>query len=560
MPWWEETYSTDSEPQPLSPRLPHQPPLTPPRELPALLEFSRDAGARLDHVSSWRAVTTFAREHWLTDTPTLPVATATTDPAAAPDATNPATHLPLGEFFALRHAVADQLELVEEASQARQQWLEWAYESGIAAAIFHARSYVAFAEAEAYLNSHPGDVLTGPRPEDQEIPELVALTGDLVASQPTPDQAYQFLLAAAVAGSAATLARRADLAEQLTQWSLRWAPSRRGEDDRKLMAAQWAHGRGELREAARLAAEVVAAPQSEPVTTTIEARQFLAFLSLEAGAEAEAIRQLEPVVAAGMELDLTVAVLRSVRLLTALLNANQQFARAAEIAARALEHAAGMPLNPLVMDIQLILARSLLDIEDAAQALRWAEPVAQWSTFTEDEERTDAAFSIAATAAAMLDQPERAVQLLVEHGQHLSRRGDTKGAARALRQAARSQVHIEDGLAAAEDFMLQSRDLIDDGWDLADWHDDLAYIYYLTSRDDLVLGHVDSAAAGYLEAGDGEESARALLTAVRFLIDTDDAAGAAHYVERIEALLPRQQWEGHPVLEALDQLIAEDNL
>ncbi|WP_246821382.1 lipopolysaccharide assembly protein LapB [Corynebacterium sp. HMSC074C04] len=357
-----------------------------PDSLPELLVISRKAGATLDHVTSWRAVTKFAHTHWLADAPTN-----------SPDV--------IGEFHALRHAVADQLELVEEATAARAEWLRWATEANIRPAILHARSYGAFAEAEAFIDANPGDAITGRRPEDSEIPELISLTKDIVATTPQPGEAYYYLVSAAVAGAAASLARRAEIAGQLSEWSARWAPKRSSFDDRKLLEAQLAHSRGELRRAARIAASVAAAPQSEPVTTTIEARQFLAFLSLEAGEEAEAIRQLRPIVQAGLDAGLTVAVLRSVRLLCALLNAHGDFAESAEFARRALASAEGMPVNPITMDIQLVLARSLLDADEVDEALRFAEPVAHWSAFTADEERTDAAFSIASTAAGLGNNP-----------------------------------------------------------------------------------------------------------------------------------------------------------
>lgn len=534
-----------------------------PDSLPELLVISRKAGATLDHVTSWRAVTKFAHTHWLADAPTN-----------SPDV--------IGEFHALRHAVADQLELVEEAAAARAEWLRWATEANIRPAILHARSYGAFAEAEAFIDANPGDAITGRRPEDSEIPELISLTKDIVATTPQPGEAYCYLVSAAVAGAAASLARRAEIAGQLSEWSARWAPKRSSFDDRKLLEAQLAHSRGELRRAARIAASVAAAPQSEPVTTTIEARQFLAFLSLEAGEEAEAIRQLRPIVQAGLDAGLTVAVLRSVRLLCALLNAHGDFAESAEFARRALASAEGMPVNPITMDIQLVLARSLLDADEVDEALRFAEPVAHWSAFTADEERTDAAFSIASTAAGLGNNPRRAAKLLIEHGEHLERNGDTKGAAKAYRQAARSIIHVidlviseegseftaeivsEDASAAidhtlseAEDLLLRSQKLISDDWSLADWHDDAAYVFYSAGRDTLAINHVEAAAKGYLQSGDGEEAARALLAGVRYRLDAGDSDGAAAYARRVEELLPRDVWEGHPVLDALDVIIIQ---
>lgn len=535
------------------PPLPDLPKL--PDSLPELLAVSRKAGNTLAHVTSWRAVTAFARNHWLS--------------AAPADSTDL-----IGEYHALRHAVADQLELVDEAKAERAAWLKWAMEANIHPAILHARSYGAFAEAEAFIDAHPGDAITGQRPDDSEVPELVSLTAEIVAITPKPGEAYYYLLSAAVTGAAASLARRADLAGQLSEWSARWAPKRSGNDDRKLLQAQLAHSRGELRKAARIAADVAAAPQSEPVTTTIEARQFLAFLSLEAGEEEEAIRQLRPIVRAGLGAGLTVAILRSARLLCALLNAHGHFGEAADIARHALERAEGMPANPISMDIQLILARSLLDTNDIEEALRFAEPVAHWSAFTSDEERTDAAFSIAAAAAGLSNKPRHAAKLLVEHGEHLERIGDAKGASKAYRQAARSVIQVIDvvideagnnamdasmtidqTLNEAEDLLLRSQTLITDEWSLADWHDDAAYIYYSAGRDELATNHVEAAAEGYLNSGDGEEAARALLAGVRYRLDADDPESAADYARRVEKLLPRDIWEGHPVLDALDALL-----
>ncbi|WP_295626117.1 hypothetical protein [uncultured Corynebacterium sp.] len=545
MTWWDDSDDSgdrgdrdgaagfdgaDGSATPIAPRLPERTPAPVPAELPDLVAFSRESARSLDHVSSWRAVTAFARHHWLGDAEGVP-------------------DEQLGEYHALRHAAADQLELSDEAEEARREWLDWAIRSNRPAAAFHARAFGAFAEAEKFIDARPGNA----RPLDSDVPELTSLTRDILDLRPSGSEAYQFALSAAVAGAAASLARRPDLAGALSRWANEYAPPRSGDDDRRLLEAQLAHGRGDVAESARICAAVAASPASEPVTSTIEARQMLAHLSLEAEEPAEAIRQLEPVVAAGLELDLVVGTLRSARLLTALLNSDGRFAEAADVASAALEAASGMPVNALVMDLRLILARSLLDSGADDEALDHAVPVAQWSSLTSDEERTDAAFSIAATAAGRAGDAARAADLLIEHAEHLHRLGDDAGGSRALRQAARSAVH--DDPERAEDLMISARELISDGWSIADWHDDLAYVFWASSREDLALGHVDTAAAGYAEAGDGEEAARALLTGVRCCLDRDDAAGARRYAARIDELLPADRWTGHPVREALAELM-----
>lgn len=533
MTWWDESDDfSGADAAPIPPRFPEHevPPV--PADLAELAAFSRDAARRLDHVSSWRAVTAFARSHWL-------------DESASADVPEDL----LGEYHALRHAAADQLELPDEAEAARTEWLDWALRTNRPAAAFHARSFGAFAEAERFIDETPAPA----RPMDSQVPQLTSLTRDILDLRPTGAEAYQFALSAAVAGAAASLGRRPDLADALARWSAEHAPKRSGDDDRRLLEAQLAHGRGDLAASARICAEVAADPKSEPVTSTIEARQMLSHLCLEAEEPEEAARQLEPVVTVGLELDLVVGTLRSARLRAALLNSFGRFAEAAELTGAALDAAAGMPVNPLVMDLRLILARSLLDAGEDTGALEHAVPVAHWSSLTSDEERTDAAFTIAATAAGRSGDPHRAADLLIEHAEHLHRLGDDSGASRALRQAARSAVHEDP--ERAEDLMIDARELVTSGWSIADWHDDLAYIYWVSGREDLALGHVDTAAAGYLEAGDGEEAARALLTGVRSCLDRDDADGARRYAARIDELLPDAAWSGHPVRQVLEELL-----
>ena len=143
---------------------------------------------------------------------------------------------------------------------------------------------------------------------------------------------------------------------------------------------------------------------------------MLSHLSLEAEEPAEAVRQLLPVVAVGLEYDLVVGTLRSARLLSALLNSDGEFARAAELAAAALEAASGMPVNALVMDLRLILARSLLDSGDDEAALAHAVPVAQWSSL---KRRTTGRVFHRATAAGRSGDAGRAADLLIEHAEHL---------------------------------------------------------------------------------------------------------------------------------------------
>lgn len=552
-------------PPAIEPRLPMYAPEPVPADLEDLLNFSRTAARTLDHVGSWRAVSAFARDHWLTEADGLP-----------DDVT--------GEFYALRHAVADQLELPDEAAEARTEWLEWARRTNRPAAILHARAFGAYAEAERFADATPAPN----QPADEDIPELISVSSDILATTPTGEEAYQAALAATIVGAAASMCRRADLAGALSTWAREHSPLKSAADDRRLLDAQIAHGRGDLHGAALMCEAVAEDPVSEPVTSTIEARQMLAWLSVESDQEAEAIRQLRPVVRAGVELDLTVATLRSHRLLTALLNGAGEYEEARDTANRILAHTAGMPVNPLTMDLDLILARSLFDAGEYEAALRHAEPVAQWSTMSDDEERTDAAYTISAASSVAMGRTMGATMFLLEHAEHLQRVGDNAGASSAMRQAARTVVRpmtthdsLDDvpvtmdsltegarvdpdlvvstgkALELAEDMMLRARGMINDGWSIADWHDDLAYIYWATGNEQTALGHVDTASAGYQEAGDGVEAARALLTGVRCCLDLDDEEGVRRYTIRINELLPEENWHGHPVRETLAELLGE---
>ena len=69
MTWWDESIDASA---PIPARRPVAEPPAVPAELPALVEFSRASARSLDHVSSWRAVTAYARDHWLDDADGVP--------------------------------------------------------------------------------------------------------------------------------------------------------------------------------------------------------------------------------------------------------------------------------------------------------------------------------------------------------------------------------------------------------------------------------------------------------------------------------------------------------
>ena len=66
MTWWDESVDASA---PIVVRAPATPPPAVPADLPGLVAFSRQSARSLDHVSSWRAVTAYARDHWLDDDP-----------------------------------------------------------------------------------------------------------------------------------------------------------------------------------------------------------------------------------------------------------------------------------------------------------------------------------------------------------------------------------------------------------------------------------------------------------------------------------------------------------
>lgn len=544
MAWWQDSdNSHDSE------RIEGSAPLRPlhipgavlrpmPSQLDELLQLSKVSGQSLNHVQSWRAVTAFAQHHWLAD------------------ATDAADSLK-GEFFALKHAVADQLGLDDDAEAARLDWLHWAQDTGIQPAIFHARSYATHTEAEKFIDANPGNALTGRKPADAEVPQLVELAADILRTQPSRESAYHFALSAAVTGAAAALARRNDIAEALSQWTAKWAPKRSGADDRRLLEAQVAHCHGKLATAAAICAEVAEHPISEPVTSTIEARQMLAYLCLEAEEESEAIRQLQQFVEPALEAGLAVATLRSVRLLTALLNADSQCETAKRIGLLALSQTTGMPISPLIMDIQLITARSLLDCGEYDEALHLAEPVAQWSEFTSDEERTDTAYDIAIAAAKELAQTEKSLELVQDHAAHLTRIGDKPGASHALQQAARI-LAFHHRIDEAEGCVDKARALIGSDWEIARWQMTVAYVLWSADRLPEFFETIQNSSVNYALAGDVEAAAEALLQGVYCAKEIGDGAHVRDFAGRIQKLLPSEHWDGHPVLGVLAEYLAED--
>lgn len=540
MAWWHSESTVDdsrssADPAPLL--IPPQTDAPLPKSLNELLALSKTSGEKLNHLLSWRCVTAFAQNHWLDDESLVD------------------EHVK-GEYFALKHAVADQLGLDDEAEAARLQWLRWAEEAQIEPAILHARSYATHAEAERFIDAHPGNALTGAKPSDEQIPELVSLTRDILRTQPARKVAYHYALPAAVAGAAAALARREDLAEQLADWTAQWAPRKSGADDRRLLEAQVAHSHGNLKTAAAICAEVADNPISEPVTSTIEARQMLAYLSLEAHDEDEATRQLLQIVEPALEAGLTVATLRAVRLLTALLNASEHSERAKSIGLRALALSEGMPISPLIMDIQLVTARSLFDTDECEKALRLAEPVAHWSELTDDEERTDTAYDIAAQAAERINQPRKSHDLLIQHAQHSLRIGDGQAASHALQKAARISAYYQ-RFDEAQRLLDEAFALIHGDWERAHWNVTRAYVRWSAEEIPEFYEAIEAAAAGYADSGDTEASAETLLQGVYCAKELGDKLHVNEYATRIQELMPDELWRGHPVLGVLNEYLSE---
>lgn len=485
--------------------------MAPQSSLVELLQASVAATSAGDHATSWRITSEFGTRHWLAD--------PDTDlPADAP------AHLRT-EFHVLRAAVADQLELHEEAAEAVFEWRHLARESGDHASAVLADSALCLVAmvvesdgvdlgslppAAHLLEDLQGAIMSfRPGPEGPPVADDPTLTGaDLSRHQAT------CLSLAAMGGltCATSLAtpETAPLRPVFRALADRFTVGSVSPGDRELTRAQQLHADGETDAAVAVATGMLESPSP---TTRYEAHDLLGYFALTADDTGSVLGHWRRCAEIALELGAPLEGMHRAEQACQLLNADGDYAAAHDLAVRFDEASAGAPVSPAVLNLRAVRARAAIGVGDLDEGLSLAVATADWSMTTPDSERTLACLTMACVAASSSGQHVVTAGLL-ERSSVLYRDLDRPlAAAQALRTGAREHLNVGDTSRAVE-LMERSRRILEDAgddpmlsWHLGDWNEDMSAIWEEAGREDLALEYATRAARSFTEARDHSSAA-----------------------------------------------------
>lgn len=481
-------------------------------DLARLLRANQLAAATGNILSSWRILTNFATDFWLTS------------PADVVDDQ-------LGDYYSLAAAAADHLGLADEAIDSLRRLRDWAkthddHSTALVALAQLAQQALDGEASDLFSLSDPVELLKQfaaefddwrPHPDSHTIGEEPGIT----AKQLSADHAARLELAAMVAYTVASNlteepgipALREHFATQVRRFGRR-PPT---DADRRLWQAQDLWVAGQHAEARAIATALVEElSQGTNPVAEYEANDMLGTFDMfdasgttdaagslqqddHAGSEAIAdaegtkapadtvdqhLRNLHQRWSRCMDLALrhgvpVIALKRAVLVAQNLIGfgTSQDIDAAATLTRKMLDQCAGVPMSPVVLDLIQISAEAALATGDYRFAYKQAYDALSWSEFTDDTDRTAALIRIAAEAAAHNGNTSAAAEMLHRRSEVHTQRREWQAASHALQQLAE---YTSDPEPLAE-----ARELLD----RIDYHDR-----------DLDFGGID--------LGDDEESAR----------------------------------------------------
>lgn len=485
--------------------------MAPQSSLVELLQASVAATSAGDHATSWRLTSEFGTRHWLSDPDTdLPADT----PA----------HLRT-EFHVLRAAVADRLELHEEAAEAVFEWRHLARDNDDHASAVLANSALclvamvvesdgvdlgALPPAAHLLEDLQGSILAfRPVADGPTVADDPTVTGaDLSRHQAT------CLSLAAMGGltCATSLAtpETAPLRPVFRELADRFTLGSVSPGDRELTRAQQLHADGDVDAAVAVATGML---ESDSPTTRYEAHDLLGYFALTADDNESVLAHWRRCAEIALELGAPLEGMHRAEQACQLLNAEGDYAAAHDLAVRVDEAAAGAPVSPALLNLRAVRARAAIGVGDLEEGLALAVATADWSTLTPDTERTLACLTMACVAASSSGQHLVTAGLL-ERSCALYRDLDRPlAAAQALRTGAREHLNVGDTSRAVE-LMERSRRILEEtgddpmlSWHLGDWNEDMSAIWEEAGREDLALEYATRAARSFTEARDHSSAA-----------------------------------------------------
>lgn len=485
---------------------------------------------------------------------------------AEPAAFGPETQL--GAAFRLVREVAEALGEERTAHEAAMNWMVWASDNNDVPEYWRARARLAADEATRYVR-FLSDGPTNPAAET-EIPliarmarEIVGYRDLLLAEQATnkhADKRAALIDAALRVEKALMSVHRPDLAEELQRLIRRLPEVRHSEALNlrlTLMEAALLHSKGQVVQAARLCAAQLSTVGDSAMVASLKLREKLAAYSVETGNHDTALRMLSNnfLVARRCELDLEL-------LLVAGQLADIQWEPPAgnrntedifTLARTAVDVAERYPDCATTMAVRLLAAQQYFDAGKFGHALDIAEPVAAWSNGTDNAQRTDMAFSLAADAAVQLGDVHHAARLYQALAEVRWNHPAAITAAETLMDVALnlSEAGAEPGLS--EELVQAARAFITDCWQEAKWYETQALLRWAIWDNQGVVDFAERAAELFLNSHAPWDAAQVLAVAARAAVSAGDMERGRDYTDRVEKLVSAE----HPLREELMQLLAE---
>lgn len=472
-----------------------------------LLRASVAAASAGDHATSWRLTSEFGTRYWLSD----PVADIPQDAAQLRT-----------EFHVLRAAVADRLELHEEAAEAVFEWRHLARDAGDHASAVLASSSLCLV---AMVVESDGVVLGALPPAAQLLGDL---QGALMSFRPDPEgptvaddpgmtgatlsrhDAVCLSLAAMGGLTCATSLELPELRQVFRGLAERFTVPGVSSGDRNLTLAQQLHADGETEKAVKVASRML---DTDLPITRYEAHDLLGFFALTVDDTDSVLEHWRVCAETALELGAPLEGMHRAEQVCQLLNAAGDYEGAHDLAVRYDGAAAGAPVSPAVLNLRAVRARAAIGLGDLEEGLDLAVATADWSMLGPDSERTLACLTMACVAASNSGQHTVTASLL-ERSSGLYRDLDRPlAAAQALRTAAREYLNAGAPSRAVET-MERSRVILDTAgddpmysWHLGDWNEDMSAIWEESGREDLALEYATRAARSFTDARDHSSAA-----------------------------------------------------
>ena len=505
-----------------------------PLTLNALLADSAAAVAK--GKTAWSHMSEYARFHWL----------------ASSSEVEPARR---GDYFYLRAGAADMMGMTDEAVVALRELIHWAKESGD-----HATALIGAAHLSFHALNQDGPTVYPLRPAADLLKELAAdfsvwrpdADSPTIAESPAINgenvarsDAIKLATAATTAFSTA-INVDAKLAEHFAALVRRFGTASPSEADRKLWFAQqhWFSGDKEL---ARTLALDVATDAGSALASRFDANDMLGHFALLEDDDVKVATYWGQCVQLAEEMRASVVAMRHAELTARVYYSEGQAGRAWQLASTTLKAIDGVPVGPIVLDLQEVVAQSALDTGLHREAWDTARALIHWSELTPHDARTSSAYAIATFAGLELGLDEEVLDLHYRRSELLAESGKHAEAAESLQSLAFLDVDAADAYMTKAWELLGNIDGDEGRFARGEWHLTMAQL----GRSP--IDHAGAAAEEFRQVGHPMKEAYAWLISAATHADQGELEAARQDFAQANVAMP----ENHGRTDELDDIFDE---